>query len=171
MNEILTRTSVRSFTAQQVEPEKVELLLKAAMQAPSAGNQQSWEFIVVNERQQLDELVNVSPYANSLKSAPMAIVMLNNTTTYRFGDYAPQDLGACAQNIQLMCEHLGLGAVWLGVMPDQDRMDFISKFYDLPKEIEPFAILSIGYPQTKKEATSRYDASRVGYNGYKKAEV
>ena len=167
MNEILTRTSIRAFKEQPVEQEKLELILKAAMQAPSAGNQQPWEFIVVTKRELLDKLAMVSPYASALKTAQAAIVLLNNEKYHRFnGQYVEQDLGACAQNILLMCEHVGLGAVWLGITPDIERMQFVSTLFELPKEVSALAILPLGYKQNSREAKSRYDESRVGYNCY-----
>ena len=166
MNEILTRTSVRQFTNQPVEAEKMELLLKAAMQAPSAANQQPWEFVVLTEREVMEKVEKMSPYAKSLLSAPTAIVMLTKKEGLPLPTYTDQDMGACAQNIQLMCEHIGLGAVWLGVKPDQSRMDYVAEILNLPASIEVFAVLSIGYPATKREAKSRFDTSRVHYNTY-----
>ncbi len=170
MENIFIRRSIRKYTNDKVEIEKIEKMIKAGMQAPSAGNQQPWEFIVIREEKMLKKLSNVSEYANFLADAPLAIVMLINDDNLKFVECVEQDMGACAQNILLEAVHLGLGGVWLGVKPEEERMNFISDIFDLPNNIKPFSILSIGYPkdESANKFIDRYDSSRVNYEAYNK---
>ncbi len=165
MNEIFTRRSVRQFTNESVKQEDIESILRAAMQAPSAANQQPWEFIVVRGRSQLDALSKYNPYAGCLTQATAAIIVLGNTKRMIFADYWQQDLGALTQNIQLQATSLGLGSVWFGTAPDVERMNFIKEKYALEEHLLPYSVVALGYP-LKKDANhfvDRYDASRIRY--------
>ncbi len=146
MNSIFTRRSVRSFTAKKVEADKIEIILKAGMQAPSAGNQQPWEFYVIEDKDKLFKLSEFSLYATPLKNATLGIVVLGNTDRLKFHDYLDQDLGACTQNILLEAVNQGLGAVWLG-SKGSEREDFVRNFLNLDNNLVPFAIIALGYPK------------------------
>lgn len=165
MNTIYTRRSVRNFLDRAIEEEKIEQILKAAMQAPSAGNQQPWEFIVVRGQENLDALAELSPYASCLKKANVGIVVLANTKRFRFGTYWQQDLAAATQNILLEAANLRLGSVWLGVAPEEDRMDYVKEMYALDEHILPFAVVALGYPQNENANTfvDRFDETRVHF--------
>lgn len=95
MNEIFIRRSIRKYKQQAVEREKIQKILQAAMQAPSAGNQQPWEFIVVEDKQRLEQLSLVSPYAGPVKNAPLTIVVLANKSAMKLfiDDFNPQCKG------------------------------------------------------------------------------
>lgn len=166
MNAIFKRVSVRNYTNQPVEQEKIELLLRAAMAAPSGGNQQPWEFVVVTDDDLRAQLAEVSPYAKPAGRAPLDIVMCMRTEDLRFPEIAEQDMGACAENILLEAVELGLGAVWQGIWPFSERMQGIRDLLGLPESVAAFAIISIGYPGREIEQIDRYDASRVHYNKY-----
>jgi nitroreductase len=166
MKEIFERVSVRQFTAQPIEAEKVTRLLEAAMQAPSAGNQQPWEFVVVDDRALLDALSEASPYAGPLKRAPLGIVVLERLHDLRFTEDTPSDLSAATENILLEAVHLGLGACWLGTAPIASRMAHVSKVLGLPESVQPYAMIALGYPSGQRQATPRYDATRIHHNGY-----
>jgi len=162
MNAIFKRTSVRNYENKQVENEKIESLLKAAMAAPSAGNQQPWEFYVVTDKNKLKELAKCSPYAECTGDAPMAVV-----TCYRkelmMPEYAEIDMSACTENILLEAEELGLGAVWLGIAPLADRMKRVRQIMDIPENLEAFSIIPCGYPIRKAKQQDRFDHERVHY--------
>ncbi len=160
------RRSIRKFTDRPVEEEKIEELLRAAMQAPSAGNQQPWEFIVVTDETLQDELSTLSPYSLPIKNAPISIVVASTTKSLRFKDYAPQDLSAATQNILLKATELDLGAVWQGVYPLQDRMDIIAKILNLPENLEAFSVISLGYSEDKNIFIDRFDKDRIHYNKF-----
>ncbi len=163
MNAIFTRRSVRKFTNKQVEQEKLDKIMRAAMQAPSAGNQQPWEFIIVKGKEKLEELSKYNPYASSLKGANLGIIVLANKDRFKYGDYYQQDLAAVTQNIQLQAADLELGSVWYGTAPDKERMDYILKLYDLKDNLIPFSVIAIGYPEDENanKFVDRYDETRI----------
>ncbi len=167
MDIINNRRSIRSFTNKAVEDEKIEKLLRAGMQAPSAANQQPWEFVVVKSDDLREKLGNTSPYATPAKKAPLNILVLGNKNIAKFPQIIDQDLSACVQNILLEVTYLNLGAVWLGVKPEEERMKSISEILNLPSHLEPFALLAIGYSDNKNTYIDRYDETRVHYESFK----
>ncbi len=166
MDIINNRRSIRSFKETKVEDEKIEKLLRAAMQAPSAGNQQPWEFIVVQSNEMRTKLATISPYATPIKNAPLVIVLMERVEGLRFPQYTMQDMGACTQNILLEAVDLGLGAVWLGVKPDEDRMKIVSDILEIPENIKPFGIIAIGYSDSENKFVDRFDETRIHSEKY-----
>lgn len=168
MENIFTRRSIRKYEEKVIEKQKIEKLLKAAMQAPSAGNQQPWEFLVIENKETLNKLSEISPYATMLKECPLAIIVLSNEEKMRFPEYWQQDLGAATQNILLEAVELGLGSVWLGVAPLKDREEFIKKIFNLPQNITPFNIIVLGYPKEPQinKFVDRYEENRVHFEKY-----
>jgi len=161
---ILTRRSIRRYTDEKVSGGVIKKLLQAGMAAPSAGNQQGWHFVVINERQILDEIPKMHQYAQMLKQAPVAILVCGDVEKAMYKGYWVQDCSAVTQNILLAAHGLGLGAVWLGVYPIEDRVDRIKKLLNLPNHIVPFSIISIGYPAEEKPKSERYDEAKISYN-------
>lgn len=161
MDVIFTRTSVRAYTAQPVEPEKLELLLRAGMAAPSACNQQPWEFYVTAEKTRLEALSGCSPYTGFVKNAAAAIVPCYRKSGLIAPDYAEIDLSAACENILLEAESLGLGAVWCGIAPGRERMEAVRSALGIADSLEPFAILSVGYPLKPAKQQDRFDPARV----------
>lgn len=162
---IKIRRSVRKYEDKPVEKEKIEELLRAAMQAPSAGNQQPWEFIVVENKETLQQLAKASPYAAPVKNAPLGIVVLAKDEFLKFPSCWQQDLSAATENMLLKAVELGLGAVWLGIAPEKERMEFIKALFRLPQGVRPFALLAIGY-SSENHFVDRFDASRIHYEKY-----
>ncbi len=160
MNEIFTRTSIRQFEERAVEKEKIEKLLKAAMQAPTADNQQPWVFYVVRNKEVLEQLAGVSPYAGPVKSAPMAIVV-GYKDEMRFPELGEVDCAIAVENIWLEAEALGLGAVMLAVAPLKERMTPTEKILQMPENVHAFAIVPVGYAKKKNTQQSRYDERKV----------
>ncbi|MBC3797356.1 nitroreductase family protein [Acetobacterium tundrae] len=162
MNTIFNRSSIRKYQNKEVEAAKIEQLLKAAMAAPSAGNQQPWEFFVIKNKATLAALADCSPYGGCIKDAAVAIV-----PAYRkeimMPDFAVIDLSNATQNILLEVTELGLGAVWIGIAPLADRMENVRKVLKIPDQLEPFAIIPIGYPVEPASQSDRYDATRVHF--------
>ena len=165
MDSIFKRTSIRNYKANKVEDAKIEQLLKAAMAAPSAANQQPWEFYVVTDRTILEKLSETSPYAGCTKSAPLAIVPCYRKDGVVFGEYAEIDMSICCENILLEVTELGLGSVWLGIAPDAERMKAVEEVLNLPDHLAAFAILPIGYPETETTQQDRFDKKRIHYVG------
>ncbi len=166
MDIINIRRSIRSFRAEEVEVEKIEKLLRAAMQSPSAGNQQPWEFVVVKNQETREKLASISPYAKPIKEAPLSIVLIENLDNLNFPQNSTQDMGACAQNILLEAVELGLGAVWLGVNPEKDRMKIVSETLNLPENTVPFAVIAVGYSDKKNEYVDRFVSSKIHHEKY-----
>lgn len=166
MDEIFSRRSVRTFLPDQVEDEKIEKLLRAAMAAPSAGNQQPWEFYVVRDKKAIQSLAHCSPYSVCAVKAPLCIVICTRDLNQRFPDFVYLDCSAAVENMLLEAVHLGLGAVWLGVSPYRAREIRVRRALGIPEGFTPFAIVAAGYPKQTKasvERESRFDPSRVHY--------
>lgn len=165
MNSIFTRRSVRTFCDKIVEDEKITKILQAAMQSPSAMNQQPWEFIVVKDREILNRLSTFKGSSTkSLEMASHAIVVLGNHDKIVRDIFIQNDLGACTQNILLEATELGLGTVWIGVVP-QEHNEILSEILSLESSQFPFSIIAVGYPETSdaNKFVDRFDASRVKY--------
>ncbi|MBQ8604110.1 MAG: nitroreductase family protein [Oscillospiraceae bacterium] len=167
MNSIFTRRSVRKYLDKAVEPEKIDRMLRAAMQAPSATNQQPWEFIVIDDRRTIDRLADFSPYAKMLPGAPLAVVILEKQDM-RAPLFTEQDLGAAAQNMMLQLVEDGLGSVWMGVGRGTEREAFLTEMFALPETVKPFGVFAIGYPadENANKFVDRYEETRVHWNKY-----
>ena len=161
MKEIFERVSVRKFEDRPVEEEKIQAMLKAAMQAPSAGNQMPWEFYVVTDRAIMEELSKGSPYAGCAAAAPVVIVPCYRKEGLRFPDFDQIDTAIATEHILLEAVSQGLGAVWLAIAPLADRMEKARSALKLPAGLEPFALIPLGYPTGKQAQKSRWDESRV----------
>ncbi len=168
VNLIFDRVSVRDFTDEPVKMEDQDLMLRAAMAAPSAMNQQCWEFCVIDDAKMLEELSHAAPYASPIGRAPLAIAVLGNTGLMKTPMMWQQDLAAATQNILLAATSRGIGTVWIGIAPHQDRMDAVSKALNLPDSVKPFCLIAVGHPRTRPEhKDGRYKPERVHRNGYR----
>jgi nitroreductase len=155
---IRMRRSIRKYTGEPVGEEDVRVLLEAAMSAPSANNSQPWHFVVVTERQTLDALAAVHPYGKMLSQAPLCIAVCGEPAA---SGHWEQDCSAATENLLLAVTALGLGAVWLGVHPREQRVAAIGEVLGLPQGIVPLNLLSIGHPAEEKEPRTQYDEARV----------
>ncbi len=168
MDIINRRRSIRTYLNKRVEPEKVIELLKAGMQAPSAANQQPWEFLVIEDKEMHLKLSAMSTYAKLLVNSPLAIVLLGNRLRMRYEEDWQQDMSAAAENILLEAVNLDLGAVWLGVFPERDRVQYLQEILDLPSHLIPFNVISVGYPnKTINHFVDRFDEDRIHYEKVK----
>lgn len=161
MKEINYRRSIRQYTEKKVTQEQITKLLKAAMQAPSAANQQPWEFIVVEDKESLVKVSEMSPYSGMVKEASVAFILLANENQMKFPENWQQDMSAATQNLLLEVASLELGAVWLGVAPLKERMGYLSELFKLPSYIKPFAVVPVGHPVNENQFIDRYDEARV----------
>ena len=162
MNSIFHRTSIRKFKNTPVESEKIDMMMKAAMQAPSAGNQQPWEFYITDNKEIIQKLSKVSPYSGCLADAPLAIVVCAKKEC-RMSEYAYIDCSIACENLWLEADELGLGAVWLGIAPLVERMRAVEDIVQMPDSLEAFALFAVGYPDQIKEQQDRYDPDRIHY--------
>lgn len=162
MNSIFHRVSIRKYQDKQVEAEKIEAMLKAAMQAPSAGNQQPWEFYVVTEKETLKKLSEVHQYAKMVANAPAAIVVAYREDVI-FPELAIQDVSIATTQLWLECDNQGLGGVWLGIAPIEDRMQKTAEIVNMPPEHKAFAIFPFGYAAEEKAQQDRFDWNKIHY--------
>jgi nitroreductase len=158
---ILTRRSVRRYTDRPVPDDVVTELLKAAMAAPSAQNQQPWQFIVVRERSLLEKMAEVSEYAKMLRHAQAAVVVCGDLSDERSPGFWIEDCAAATQNLLLAAHALGLGAVWIGVYPREERVERLRDLFGPPQKVIPFAVISLGYPAENPGPAERFDSGRV----------
>ena len=165
---IMTRTSIRQYKDQPVEQEKVDILLKAAMAAPSAVNLQPWHFIVITDKQTIGLLSGQQP-----TNAPLLIAVCGDTdkTTTPDGkmklpDFWVEDVSAATENLLLAAHALGLGAVWTGVYPAMDRTAEVANVLNCPKNIVPMAVVRIGYPNESPEPKDKFKEENISYNKF-----
>ena len=160
MNAIFTRTSVRKFEDRPVEKEKIEKVLQAGFVAPSAGNQQPWEFYVVTKRETIEELSSTSPYAGAAAKAP-GVRGIAARTEVIFPTITDIDCAIATENLWLELEELGLGGVMMAIAPVPARMEAVKHILALPDNQYAFALLPFGYPVGKKPQVDRYDAKKI----------
>jgi len=169
MDVINIRRSVRKYAAKPIEKDKIEQLVKAAMQAPSAKNQQPCSFVVVCNKETLQEMSKASSNIEMLKDAACSIIVLIDSSKLNMPLMAPQDAAAATQNILLKAVDLKLGSCWCGIYPREERMKLISKLLNIPKHFLVFSVISIGYPEDSKANyfIDRYDQNKVYYEKFK----
>ncbi|MGM0366129.1 MAG: nitroreductase family protein [Actinomycetota bacterium] len=164
MKEIFERRSIRKYEDKPVSRQMLEMLLKAAMAAPTAGNQQEWEFVIIDDRDTLNAITAVHPYSHMLKQAPAAIAVCADLNKELHTGYWVQDCAAATQNILLEAQHLGLGTCWLGVHPREERVKGLKKILSLPENVMPLSVIAIGYPAEKKQPSDRFDENKIHVN-------
>jgi nitroreductase len=169
---IFHRRSIRKYTDQSVEPETLDLLLKAAMAAPSAMNCKPWEFVVVTDPEKLTQFRKRLLFGN--RNAPAAIVVCGNpsrSTNPVARLFWVQDCSLAGENILIAAAGLGLGTNWIGVHPVAEFVRVVRNIIGLPKHVTPLGLIFVGYPAEKKPARTQYDASRVHIETYGKKKV
>jgi nitroreductase len=172
MSTIFSRRSVRSFLEKAVEQEKIERILRAGMEAPSAHNRRPWEFIVITDAESRKAIAEMSPYAKMVQTAPAVIGVCINLTLgapeHEKDQFWGQDLSAATENILLQITEEGLGGVWLGWYPNEERVEAFAKRFAFPPHIRPFSLIALGYPAKSVPGKDRYDPALVHYGVYGK---
>jgi nitroreductase len=158
---VQTRRSVRLYTDQPVNEGSIKTLLAAGMAAPSAGNEQPWEFVVIRNPGTLAQVGGINKYAAFAKKAPVAILTCVNTEREKFPGNGIVDVAACTQNILLAAHATGLGAVWTGIYPEQDRIEGFRRLLGIPETVIPLALVVIGHPRSTSKREDRFDATRI----------
>jgi len=161
MTAIRTRRSVRAYTDQDVTEAQVKELLGAAMSAPSACNEQPWEFVVIRDKETLNNVAGLNQFAEFAKNAPVSILVCGNLNHDKCGGYWVEDVSAATQNMLLAAHAMGLGAVWTGIYPLEDRIHGFRELIGAPQYIIPFALVVIGYPKKSPEPVDRFNAGRI----------
>ena len=161
---LFTRRSIRKYQAKPVPSEVVTRALKAAMSAPSAGNEQAWQFIVLDQRALLDAVPAVHPHSKMITQVPVAVLVCGDLRRETHPGYWTQDCAAATLSLLLAVHAQGYGAVWLGVYPRNDRVQGLRRLLGVPEEVIPFALVPIGRPAETKGAEDRFDPARVHWN-------
>ncbi|MBN1416248.1 MAG: nitroreductase family protein [Bacteroidales bacterium] len=158
---ILNRRSIRKYAGKKVTDEQVHLLLKAAMYAPSAVNKQPWHFIVFRDAGIRKKIVEFHPNAAMIPGADLVILVCYDEYLQHDAGYGPVDCSAATQNILLAAHAIGLGAVWVGIYPRQNRIEATHSLFSLPANIRPFSMISLGYPAEEKSFPDRFKKERI----------
>ncbi|WP_432738705.1 nitroreductase family protein [Maridesulfovibrio sp. FT414] len=163
---IYSRRSIRKYEDKPVSEELVKELLGAAMMAPSAGNAQPWQFIVVDDREKLDAVPAINQYAAMVKSAPLGILVCGDLSLEKYPGYWVQDCSAAIQNLLLAIHAKGLGAVWTGIHPIEERVAGFKKLFNLPESVMPLGFIVLGWPAQESKKKDRYNEERVHRNSW-----
>lgn len=163
---INTRRSIRKFENKAVSDDMIRTALEAAMMAPSAGNAQPWRFIVANDREVLDATAGIHPHLKMAAQAPAGILVCADLSLEKFPGYWVQDCSAAMQNLLLALHAQGLGAVWTGIYPIEDRVVSFKTTFNLPDQVVPLGFVPLGWPAQNPKSESRFKADRVHYNTF-----
>ena len=163
---IHTRRSVRAYQDNPIPEELVTKLLAAAMAAPSARNQQPWEFVVITDKSILERLPSINPFTQMALEAPLAILVCGNLKVETSPGYWVVDCSAATQNMLLCAHALGLGAVWTGTYPNEERMDGYTELLGLPEYVLPHSLVVVGYPAEIPPPENRFNPERIHFNGW-----
>ena len=158
---IMSRRSIRRYTDEPLTEGQIQTALKAAMAAPSAGNQRPWRFIVLTEREALSAAAACTPYGRMLLEAPLGLVVCADTSDLKHPQMWEQDCSAAIQNVLLAVHAAGLGGVWLGFWPKMERVTPLKEALGIPEDVEPVAVIAIGHPAEEKPSVDRYDPDFV----------
>jgi len=157
---IMARTSVHRYKAQPVEKEKVELLLRAAMAAPTAENRQPWHFVVVTDRTILSKIEQ--------HPSPLAIVVCGDLNKSRGtgAEWWICDGSLASENIMLAAQSMGLSSVWTAVYPIESVMENVKSALRLPENLIPLNVIEIGYAEEKSQPRNKWNLDNVSYDTY-----
>ncbi len=161
---IMTRRSIRKYTDKPVSKDDIDDLLKAAMAAPSAVNTQPWHFIILDDHEIMDQIPDFHPHSTMLKTAAVGIAVCIDQTKEHAPGYGIQDCSAAIENILLAAHAKGLGAVWLGIYPREQRVDGLRRLLNIPDHILPLSVISVGFPAESKAPSERFDRKKIHYN-------
>lgn len=166
-NVIRQRHSVRAYSEEPVSDETVTEILRYAMMAPSAMNEQPWDFVVIRDRAVLDRVVQINKYASFVAKAPLAILLCLNEQKEKIKGIGIIDMGLCAENLMLAATGMGIGTVFTGIYPDRERMDGFAKLCKLPDYVKPIGLIVMGYPANKEHTPQdRFNKNAIHLNSW-----
>ena len=164
MDMILTRRSIRKYTDQNISNDILFELINTAFSAPTAGNQQPWHFIIIDDKKILKKVTEFHPNSKMLLDAQKAILVCGDLDLEKFKGYWMLDCSAATENILLAARCKGIGSCWLGIYPREDRILHLRSLLNMPENIIPFSLISLGYPAEEFCKVNRYNKLRVHYN-------
>ena len=164
LDTIYDRRSIRKYQEKPVEEKLLNEILKAGMYAPSAVNKQPWHFVVITDKEVMRDIKNLHPYAASLETAPVAIMVLGDTNLEFAQNFYLTDCAAVTENILLAAKWLGLDTCWMGIYPWEKTMKDFSDYFKLPENIKPYSLIAVGYGAETKSRPDRFDESKIHIN-------
>ena len=163
---IMQRRSIRKYTDEAVSEEHIQILLDAAMAAPSACNAAEWHFVVITDRAALDEIPEMNPYAAMARQAPLAILVCADKKAEIYPGFWVQDASAAMENLLVAATALGLGAVWTGIHPIAERSVAFAKRFKLPEGVMPLGLAVIGHPAQALAPHGKADPAKIHRNAW-----
>ena len=164
LDTIYDRRSIRKYQEKPVEEKLLNEILKAGMYAPSAVNKQPWHFVVITDKGVMRDVKNLHPYASSLQTAPVAIMVCGDTNLEFAQNFYLTDCAAVTENILLAAKWLGLDTCWMGIYPWEKTMKDFSDYFKLPENIKPYSLIAVGYGAETKSRPDRFDESKIHIN-------
>lgn len=159
-----SRRSIRKYEDRPVPEDVIQKILRAAMMAPSAGDARPWQFILVTDPEKKAKVTTVHPHVGMLARAPLGILICGDLSREKYPGFWPQDCAAAMQNLLLAAHGCGLGAVWTGVYPKEDRVEKMREIFSLPGHIVPMGLAVLGWPAQSISAGDRFDPRMVHAN-------
>jgi len=161
---IRTRRSVRRYEDRAVPDELVRELLTAAHRAPSARDGRPWQFVVIDDRKILAEVARINPNAAMAAHAPLGILVCGDLSLEKSPGYWVVDCAAAVENVLLAAHALGLGAVWTGVYPREERMEGLGRLVGLPDKVIAHSLVILGYPAERPAPRTDFPPDRLHHN-------
>ncbi len=168
---IFDRRSIRKYSGALIDADKLKILAKAGMAAPSSRDTRHFNFILINDQDLIDQLNEGLPYSKMLGTARHAVVVVSDLSVAHGGietDYWAQDCAAAAQNILLAAHDLGLGACWTGIHPREERVAMVKRILEIPENYRPLCVIAVGVPSGEGKPRDKYDPSHVFWNQWGK---
>jgi len=159
LNYIFRRRSICRYTDETVTDQQIKYILEAAMAAPSSDNLKPWHFIVIQDRDKLNQIAEKHPHAKMLVQAPLTIVICGDVVISP--EYWYQDCAAATENILLALPELGLGGVWIRYHPRSGADDVLKDVIPLPDNIHIFGLVAVSHPDEEKISRSQYEDAKI----------
>ncbi|MDF7801340.1 nitroreductase family protein [Pontiellaceae bacterium B1224] len=160
---IMTRRSIRSWTDEPVSPEERNIILEAAMNAPSAADARPWHFVTMDDPAVIKQFCGMGG-TEMLAESTFMVLVCGDVSKEIYPGFWPQDCSCAAQNMQLAAHDIGIGCVWIAIHPLEEREQVCRKVLDIPEAITPFALLAMGVPNEVLGPEVRFDEERVHTN-------
>jgi len=161
---VMSGRTISKFTDQRVENEALQALLRAAMEAPSAGDERPWHFIVLRDHTIRDTIRMAIPEAFMVTQTPVSIVLCGDTSLQKHIGCWPLDCAAATENILIRARRMKLAAIWLGMYPIEGRIQHFRELLRIPEHVVPFSLIVVGHPTTWWEHGNRFLAARVHHD-------
>lgn len=161
---ILSRRSIRNYNNTPISDDIIIKLITAGKSAPSAGDQQPWHFIIIDNKEIFEKIPKFHNHASFITKAQKAILVCGDLNLEKFKGYWMLDCSAATQNILIAARAYGLSSCWLGIYPRDERIEKLREILNIPKNIVPFSLIALGYSNEKQKKIERFDKSRVHSN-------